>query len=467
MTPSAQRYADRREASFAAARLREGPDLFPESTSVRPGSELAWQSRWFAGHFGRDFTSTNGQTVRIVQFGWWNHGAGPDFRDCAVEIDGVLRKGSIELDLDAADWEGHGHAGNPAYEDVVLHLYLFAGTNATRFTRTAAHREIPQVRLDPGSVPPGAVSIPPARPGRCLPAIRQLPPDDWLTFMEDAARFRMDRKARRWMRVASVHGEDEAWWQGFADAFGYARNQLPMTVLSQRLPLRWLQKRLPDAEAILFGVAGFLDGSALSHGDEPTRQYLRGLWESWWRYRAEFAPGEPHAPITWTLSGTRPTNHPQRRTAALAVVAASWRRIRPFLSPAAFDSRKAIALLASLEHPYWCSHYTLASAQASRPLALIGRSRAAECMANLCFPILLSERPELWEDYVRIPAAPVSERLRRAGLRLFGSEDATSAAITRLWQQQALLQIYDDFCMQDASDCVRCPFPEQVAGGSS
>ena len=65
------------------------------------------------------------------------------------------------------------------------------------------------------------------------------------------------------------------------------------------------------------------------------------------------------------------------------------------------------------------------------------------------------------------PAAPVSERLRRAGLRLFGSEDATSAAITRLWQQQALLQIYDDFCMQDASDCVRCPFPEQVAGSSS
>jgi hypothetical protein len=36
-----------------------------------------------------------------------------------------------------------------------------------------------------------------------------------------------------------------------------------------------------------------------------------------------------------------------------------------------------------------------------------------------------------------------------------------------LWQQQALLQIYDDFCMQDASDCARCPFPEQVASSSS
>jgi hypothetical protein len=26
-----------------------------------------------------------------------------------------------------------------------------------------------------------------------------------------------------------------------------------------------------------------------------------------------------------------------------------------------------------------------------------------------------------------------------------------------------LLQIYEDFCMQDNSDCAQCPFPEQMA----
>jgi hypothetical protein len=29
--------------------------------------------------------------------------------------------------------------------------------------------------------------------------------------------------------------------------------------------------------------------------------------------------------------------------------------------------------------------------------------------------------------------------------------------------QQGLLQIYEDFCMQDNSDCAQCPFPEQMA----
>jgi hypothetical protein len=28
--------------------------------------------------------------------------------------------------------------------------------------------------------------------------------------------------------------------------------------------------------------------------------------------------------------------------------------------------------------------------------------------------------------------------------------------------QQGLLQIYEDFCLQDNSDCAQCPFPEQM-----
>ncbi len=31
-----------------------------------------------------------------------------------------------------------------------------------------------------------------------------------------------------------------------------------------------------------------------------------------------------------------------------------------------------------------------------------------------------------------------------------------------LYQQQALLQIYDDFCLVDVSECDDCPFPEQL-----
>src|ERR1700757_4100483 len=51
-------------------------------------SELELQARWFAGDFGREFVSTNGDQIDIVQFGVWNREAGPDFRDAVIRVNG-------------------------------------------------------------------------------------------------------------------------------------------------------------------------------------------------------------------------------------------------------------------------------------------------------------------------------------------------------------------------------------------
>jgi len=49
--------------------------------SPRTPSELELQARWFAGDFGKQFVSTAGDEIEIIQFGIWNREAGPDFRD--------------------------------------------------------------------------------------------------------------------------------------------------------------------------------------------------------------------------------------------------------------------------------------------------------------------------------------------------------------------------------------------------
>src|SRR5690606_28996364 len=158
-----------------------GPELFPPDP---PGSELEWQSRWFAGDFGRGFATTDGQPVEIVQFGWWNRGAGPDFRDCVVSVNGESRRGSIELDTTARDWERHGHAENPAYDDTVLHLFLVERGSAGFFTRTSSHRLVPQVLLSPPSAESAGRPPAPAIPGRCVAVLRSLPPDRLRALLE-------------------------------------------------------------------------------------------------------------------------------------------------------------------------------------------------------------------------------------------------------------------------------------------
>jgi len=53
--------------------------------------------------------------------------------------------------------------------------------------------------------------------------------------------------------------------------------------------------------------------------------------------------------------------------------------------------------------------------------------------------------------------------VRRCGIRLFGSEKAAGPWTKRICHHQALLQVYQDFCLEDSSDCENCPFPEQLA----
>jgi len=76
-------------------------------------NELELQARWFAGEFGRKFRTLAGESVEIVQFGFWNREAGPDFQDAVVRIgDGPALRGTIEIDLLDRNWELHGHATN-------------------------------------------------------------------------------------------------------------------------------------------------------------------------------------------------------------------------------------------------------------------------------------------------------------------------------------------------------------------
>jgi hypothetical protein len=62
-----------------------------------------------------------------------------------------------------------------------------------------------------------------------------------------------------------------------------------------------------------------------------------------------------------------------------------------------------------------------------------------------------------------LPARLTNRRVETAAIRLFGDEPRRSQFLKTVANQQALLQIYEDFCTQDNSDCAQCPFPEQMA----
>jgi Protein of unknown function (DUF2851) len=226
----ADRYAQLRDTD----RVRERA-LF---VSPRIPNELELQARWFAGDFGKEFVSTTGDKIEIVQFGTWNREAGPDFRDAAIGINGGDPiRGCIELDVTDRSWEGHGHATNPAFEETVLHVFV-AKSGREFFTRTRSNRNVPQICIDLAALPDAfSANIPLARPGRCQAPLQDLPEERIQSVLNAAAQFRLRQKATRIRNKIDRRGRDEALFQEIAAALGYKENKLPFTLLAQRVSL--------------------------------------------------------------------------------------------------------------------------------------------------------------------------------------------------------------------------------------
>jgi hypothetical protein len=440
--------------------VRSVHDKHTEDLSHR-WSELEWQTLWYAGACGETFRATNGSLVEVLQFGRWNHEAGPDFVDAVIRVDGKQEPlcGDIELDLSASDWERHGHATNERFNRVVLHVFL-TRPGLTFFTRTADHREVLQVHLQ-RELPIERLTSPVARvkAGACSGPMQGLAPEEANSVLETAAQVRLDQKVQLLQRAIKVHGFEQALFQHVAMALGYKENKLPFLLLTQRAPLSMLRAQVETAEAVLFGLSGFLEKASLpDSAAETASAYLKSLWSAWWPRR-----GELHhlvlPPDRWHLSSTRPSNHPQRRLAALASLVRRW----PELQSLPPDLKRIRRFFAGLSHPFWNYHYTLASAPSPRPVRLIGSARINDLLANVFIPLLWVSGHLDWNAVRQLPAELDNARLRAMRQRLFGNTAAAARAPRYLYQQQGLLQLADDFCAANQHDCSRCRLPGYLA----
>ena len=103
-----------------------------------------WKHRLFPLH---ELTTTDGQTVEVIDTGLHNSNSGPDFFNAKIKLNGTLWVGNVEIHDQTTDWYLHGHQHDSAYDNVVLHV---VGTvNGT--TTNSQGKTITQLQLD---VPP-------------------------------------------------------------------------------------------------------------------------------------------------------------------------------------------------------------------------------------------------------------------------------------------------------------------------
>ncbi|HMO04212.1 MAG TPA: DUF2851 family protein [Kiritimatiellia bacterium] len=452
------------------------------SGRVFPYSERHVQAVWFDQRWrpGGLITAT-GERVEVVYPGRWNMEAGPDFLDAVLVLGPGMRRieGDVEVHVFPSGWRQHGHRHDPRYRRVVAHVTYFEGV------------------VEPGELPPGAVEIPlrsllQAQPGfafehldvteypyagrsdqpPCRTLLRGWPPEAKIRLLVSAGHARMRLKAERLAAAVAERGLDQVWYESVLAAMGYQHNKRAAQALAELAPLdHW--RACADGDvlrgyAILAGLSGLLPAEMDGAWDVETRDFVRMIWDVWWREKSRFPAGLPRS--AWRLHGIRPLNHPLRRLMGAARMLIGAATARQALAAWVFpDARRSVlALDAACHGPEagsgpWREY--VGGTRSSRPVALVGQDRLNALLLNVVLPLAAAsgfDPVTLDANLASIKPEPLNQIMKQTAHYLFGTE-FPSRWLASASARQGLMQVFHDYCLHDRSQCARCPFPGWLA----
>jgi hypothetical protein len=439
--------------------------------------QLVWHHQRLLGD---QLQTLDGRKLKVLHPGFWNHEAGPDFRDALIQIeDAPVRQGDIEIDLHPSGWRNHKHDLNPAYQKVILHVVWDAESQGACDSPTLRLKPFLDAPLHELSVGLGRIPEELAAPlkGQCCAPLADAPSALFLEILHQASQIRLQAKAAHFQARARQAGWEQSLWEGLFGALGYKHNVWPMRRVAELLPVLTTKQEEPDSafalQVRLLGVSGILPGE-LTRSRSTVDGYLRRVWDVWWRQQERYSdlvlPRE-----LWRFNGLRPANHPQRRLA----LAAHWLAAGDLLAKleawflAPFNDNALLpSLLTALQvqhDEFWSWHWTFRSTKMPKPQPLLGPQRITDLAVNVILPWFWmravagkndSLRQIAEHRYFAWPKAEDNSVLRLARQRLFGGKNARSLKTAA--HQQGLLQIVRDFCDHSNALCDNCEFPAFV-----
>lgn len=396
-----------------------------------------------------DLTTTQGDTLEIIDPGLENTDAGPDFFNAKIRINGTVWAGSVEIHQKASDWLAHGHSADKAYENVILHVV--ETDDGTVFRQNG--EAIPQLVLP---IPEQVIDnmewlLTRDSPVACLERLPAIDPVFRLQWMDALLAERLERKTDDILRWLDLYQKDwnEVFYILLCRNFGFGVNSDAFERLARSLPLKCILKQRPSAsqvEALFLGQAGLLNDS---NGNR--HHYYRLLQQEYSFLRKKYGlePLEPHIFRNLRL---RPDATPHIKLVELAAI---WIRHDTLFS-SVLSARTPRELKDFFRVPasaFWDTHYNFLRPSPHRKKQL-GENALNMLLINTVVPLMFA-----YGLYHRM-----DEHKARA-LRLLASIPPEQNSIISLFSQvgmkprnagdtQALIQLKRNYCEQ--KKCLYC-----------
>ncbi|GAA4350248.1 DUF2851 family protein [Hymenobacter saemangeumensis] len=343
-----------------------------------------WQHQYFDK---TNLCTAAGEEIQVLQPGYRNADAGPDFLGARLRVGKVEWNGAVEIHLRASDWARHSHQTDPKYDQVILHVVGSHDADVNRTNGSLIPALALSARLGPELLrryhelveAPATAALP------CAPLLGLVPGITQAMMVERALLERVEQKADA---LASLHQHLGSDWEATAyhvltAAFGFQKNSEPMGRLAKALPLAILRRHrheLHQLEALVFGQAGFLADNEETSGDE----YIQALKREFSFLSHKYGLGPTALAVhEWNYLRLRPANFPTVRLGQLVGLL----HARPALFDALLTAQSVAALLDFFRvavPEYWRSHY-----RPGRPGKVpgLGRSSMELLIINVVVPL--------------------------------------------------------------------------------
>jgi Protein of unknown function (DUF2851) len=400
-------------------------------------TEALLQYLWQLQQFNAEkLRTTDGESLLILQPGTLNHNQGPDFLQAKIRVGNTILVGHIELHIRASGWLQHGHARDPHYQNIILHV-VWQEDKVLRlpFPVLVLEDRVPKWWLDKYREWMTASRFIP-----CENRMTQLPALHFTGWKERLLIERLQHKVTDFNRLLSIQKRhwEAAFWQLVARGFGGKVNGAAFEEVLASIPYALLWRHHPQLhqiEALLLGQAGLLE-------ETITDPYALILLKEYrflaYKYKLR--------PIRHTVlrSRMRPAAFPVIRLAQLAMLWHTHPDL-PNLVKEADSANDIRAFLNLTAGEYWNNRYHFDAPSIHRPKRL-GATLTDHLLINVVIPFLfawgqdhqLADYKEKGLTWLMAVPAEMNQLVRRFAAIGVHCQSAADS--------QAVLQLHSAYC---------------------
>lgn len=411
--------------------------------------QYIWKYRLFDA---KGLTTLDGEAVEITKTGEQNHNSGADFSNARLKIGNTLWAGNVEIEIESANWQRHGHHTDASHQNTLLLVCLHHNAKQPiHIPVIELHQRInPKLISNYNALMSESSFIP------CQKFIGKV---DGFTLQSWLLRILAERLEQKVEPITtSLQNNNNNWEESFYHAlarnFGFNTNAVPFELVAKSLPLNTLAKHknnLAQLEALFLGQAGLLQNI-----DEPDA-YTQKLQQEYSFLAKKFAL-QPINHGLWKFSKTRPANFPTLRLAQFAALVHTSTHLFSKLmeTPKPAPLKKLFTIKASA---YWDEHYR-PSVAAQTGKNMLGEDAVNNILINTVAPFFFAYGLKKGEDDYKYRAMGLLEALPKEDNRIIRGYEELGLAPANAADGQALLQLHKHWCTP--KKCLGCRIGHRI-----